>query len=267
MANLNREQAPFPGEFWDAIDGAAVGAARDLLTARRFLDLEGPYGLGLTSVEAGADRVAEPGGEDGADTLVSRALAVPMLRRLCRLSTRRVAAHLNRGEPINLAPVEDAAEAVAQAEERLIYAGRPADGLPGLIHGEGRLRVECGDWTAVDQVLEDVLAAVTRLDEHGFHGPYALALPPARYNHLFRRYAGSDLLQVDHLRTLCQNGVYKAQIEQPVLVDEHVGTLVLGQDLRVGYAGTDGAHHTLFVSESVVLRVDEPEAVCVLAGA
>jgi|GEM_PF-3739725 len=31
------------------------------------------------------------------------------------------------------------------------------------------------------------------------------------------------------------------------------------------YAGRDGIHHQLFVCESVVLRLDEPGAVCVLS--
>jgi len=48
------------------------------------------------------------------------------------------------------------------------------------------------------------------------------------------------------------------------VVDNHAGSVVLGQDLRVGYAGFDGIHYQLFVCESMVLRLDEPGAVCVV---
>ncbi len=41
MDSLNRGQAPFPEEVWKMIDAADVGAARERLTARRLLDLEG----------------------------------------------------------------------------------------------------------------------------------------------------------------------------------------------------------------------------------
>jgi len=55
MSYLNRESAPFGDDIWQKIDEAAASAARDMLTGRRFLDVEGPYGVGLTSVEVGND--------------------------------------------------------------------------------------------------------------------------------------------------------------------------------------------------------------------
>jgi uncharacterized linocin/CFP29 family protein len=111
-----------------------------------------------------------------------------------------------------------------------------------------------------------VLAAVNTLDSQGFRGPYALALSPTLYNGLFRRYAGTDMLQVEHLRRLCQHGVYKAAIEGAVLVDPRVGKLIIGQDLMAGYIGQDGVHCQLFVRESVVLRLDEPRAICTIGS-
>src|SRR5205085_62797 len=50
MDTLNRDQAPFPGDVWQMIDEAAASAARDQLTARRYLDLEGPFAMGLTGL-------------------------------------------------------------------------------------------------------------------------------------------------------------------------------------------------------------------------
>jgi uncharacterized linocin/CFP29 family protein len=49
MDYLNRQTAPFDGDLWKLIDEAAVSAAREVLTGRRFLEVEGPYGVGLTS--------------------------------------------------------------------------------------------------------------------------------------------------------------------------------------------------------------------------
>lgn len=263
MSHLNRHQAPFPETLWERIDDSARVAARDQLTTRRFLDLEGPYGPGLTTLEVGDDRELEEGAEAVSMT-VSPALPVPMLKRACRLSVRRMSAHLESGAPLDLTPVEDAAEAVARAEEQLVYAGEPRRGIRGLAAGEGQQRQQCGDWAQMNDVLNDVLAGVTRLDDSGLRGPYALVLPPQHYNRLFRRYEHSDLLQLDHLKSLCQAGVYKAEVERPLVLDVHAGTLILGQDLQVGYAGTDGAYHHLFLSESLVLRLDAPEAVCLL---
>jgi uncharacterized linocin/CFP29 family protein len=264
MDNLNREQAPFPSSIWEQIDKAAVDAARSLLTGRRFLEVEGPFGLGLTALELGADDYCRDPGEQEAGAIVSKAISVPMLRKSCRLSARRLAAFLDKEMPLSLAEVEDAAEAVARREEEFIYFGQTDFGLEGLLNAKGRNKVKAGDWSDLDNALNNVLAAITTLDNAGFHGPYSLALPPAHYNNLFRHYEHTDLLQIEHLKSLCTHGVYKAAVDKPVAVDNHAGAIVLGQDLRVGYAGSDGIHYQLFVCESMVLRLDQPDAVCVL---
>ena len=263
MDHLNRAQAPLPEFIWERIDAAAVAAASALLTGRRFLEVEGPFGPGLTAIELGADDYCRTPAEGEAGAIVSRAIAVPMLRKSCRLSARRLAGHLEKDMPLNLTEVEDAAEAVARREEEFIYSGHADSGLEGLLNGSGHREVQ-GAWSSLDAALDTVLAAITRLDDNGFHGPYALALPAAQYNNLFRHYEHTDLLQIEHLKSLCTRGVYKAALERPVVVDNHAGTVVLGQDLRVGYAGCDGIHYQLFACESMVLRLDEPGAVCVV---
>ena len=268
MDYLNRHQAPFDQSLWDAIDEAATERAREALTARRFLELEGPYGPGLTNIELGNDgycRQPEPG-EAGA--VIGRAISVPMLRKTFRLSIRRVAAYVDNGLPLDLAPAEDAAEAVAAREEEMIYRGQADFGLMGLLTAEGRNHHDGGNWGNLDEVLDDVIAGVTKLDNAGFRGPYALVLEPALYNGLFRHYPGTQLLQLEHLRRLCTAGIHKASIEGGAVVDpQQAGVLVVGQDMMAGYIGQDGIHYDLFISESIVFRLDDAEAVCTIAPA
>jgi uncharacterized linocin/CFP29 family protein len=264
MDYLNRNQAPFDDKIWDAIDKAAVDAACERLTGRRFLDVEGPFGVGLTSIEAGNDDYCRQPEAHEAGAIMGRAIPVPMLRRSFRLSIRRIAACLDSGQPLDLAPAQDAAEAVADREEELIYQGQRAFGVHGLLNAEGRQQVEGGNWSEPNAALNDVLQAATRLDEAGFHGPYALALAPALYNSLFRFIPGTDVFGLEHLRRLATAGIYKAPIEGGVLVDTRVGVLVLGQDFSAGYSSQDGVHYYLYISESIVLRIDEPRAICVI---
>jgi uncharacterized linocin/CFP29 family protein len=265
MDYLNRGAAPFSRDLWKHIDEAAVSAARDMLTGRRFLEVEGSAGVGLTAVEVGNDDFCRQPGGDEAGAVLGRAISVPMLRKSFELSIRRIAAHQEMGQPLNLSPVQTAAEAVAAREEEFIYTGQQNFGLPGLLTAEGRNRHEGGDWNNIQQALEDVLAAVNILDARGFRGPYALALPPALYNGLFRLYPGTELVQLQHLRRLCERGVYKAAIEDGVLVDPRVGRLLIGQDLMAGYIGQDGVHYQLFLTESLVLMVEEPGAICTIS--
>jgi uncharacterized linocin/CFP29 family protein len=264
MDHLNRGQAPFGSSVWDRIDAAAVKAARDRLTARRFLDVEGPYGPGLTTIEVGNDDYCRQPGPDEAGAVIARAISVPMLRKSFGLSIRRVAAHLDNGLPLNLSPVEDAAEAVAAREEEIIYHGQADFGLAGLLTAAERNRHDAGDWSELDQVINDVLAAVTKLDDAGFRGPYALVLEPALYNGLFRRYPGTELVQLEHLRRLCAEGIHKASIEGGAIIDPLAGVLIVGQDLLTGYADQDGIHYRLYLSESIVLRLDQPQAICTI---
>ena len=130
-----------------------------------------------------------------------------------------------------------------------------------------RLTAAGGDWSAIETALGDVLAAVTRLDDAGHHGPYALALAPALFNGLFRLYPGTNVLQLEHLRRLCTRGIFKASIDGGVVLDVRAATLILGQDLQAGYCGFDGVNYELFLSESIALRIDEPDAICTIAAA
>lgn len=264
MSYLNRDLAALPADVWEGIDAEAAKAARDILTGRRFLDVEGPFGVGLTALEVGADQYCRQPQPDEAGAVVSRAISVPMLRKSFSLSVRRVQGHIDMGLPLDYSSVQDAAEAVARREEEFIYYGNPEFGLEGLLTAKGRHEIAAGDWSGVEQALNDVLSAVNRLDASGFHGPYALALSPAYYNNLFRRYEGTNMLQLEHLKRLCELGVYKAGIEGAALIDSHAARIMIGQDLMTGYSGTDGIHYQLFASESMVLMLDDAEAVCVL---
>lgn len=264
MQYLNRAASGLPGETWDKIDYAAISAARDILTGRRFLSLDGIYGLGLTALEVGPEQVTQMEHQQ-AEVVLGKALAVPMLRKAYQLSIRRVQAHLSMGHPLDLSPAQDAAEAIARLEDALIYYGHGDIGLPGLMKARGSSNIPAGNWNELDEAVNDVLAAVNRLDQAGFHGPYALAMSPLLYNNLFRRYEGTNMLQLEHLRRLCEGGLYKAPIEGAVLVDPHVGDLVLGQDLITGFSGSDGVHYHFFVVESIALRLQETKAICILS--
>lgn len=264
MHYLNRGNTPLPAQIWAEIDQRAAETMKGVLTARRFLDMDGPYGIGLTSLEIGPDEFCREVGANEAAAVLSRAISMPMLRKSFKLSIRQVEAHLTMDHPLEISPVEDAAEAVARREEEFVYYGQKDFGLDGLLTARNRNTVSLADWSQVEQALNDVLKAVETLDRNGFYGPYALALSAPHYNNLFRRYEGTDMLQLDHLRRLCRLGVHKAPIEGAVLVDERACRLIVGQDAMAGYASNDGIHYHLFISESVVPLITEPKAICTL---
>jgi uncharacterized linocin/CFP29 family protein len=244
-----------------------VSAARDVLSGRRIIDVEGPYGVGLTTVEVGDDdKCREPGPEE-ASAVVSRAVSVPMIYRRFAISKRRIAAWQEMGQPANMKAAEDAGQAVAAREEEFIYQGQADFNLGGLLTVAGRQTLKAGNWSNVDEVLDNVITAVNMLDDKGYRGPYGLAMAPELYNNLFRRYPGSDLLQIEHLKRLCTRGIVKAAIDGCVLVAREIGSIVIGQDLQIAHLSSDAAHEHFAASESIVLKIEEPNAICAIVGA
>ena len=64
---MAEEQSVITAELMEQIEAAAVSAARDVISGRRIVDVEGPYGLGLTTLEVGNDdKCREPGTSDTA---------------------------------------------------------------------------------------------------------------------------------------------------------------------------------------------------------
>lgn len=263
MANkyLAREDAPFGSDLWKALDEVMIEAARGQLVGRRLLELEGPYGLGLKSVPL-KDEMTESG------LIVSDTLPLVLIYEEFDLGARDLANYERQGITLDRSAVAEAAVAAAKREEDLIFYGSDELGIPGLLTVEGATRVPLSDWSEVGVALEDLIEAVTALDEADFHGPYTLALAPARYNRLFRRYERGNQTEIEHVQALVTEGVFKA----PGLEDGGVllatgrqyASIVMAQDMTVGFIGPEGDRVAFTVSESLVPRIRRPQAICVL---
>src|ERR1043166_5562224 len=100
MAETVTPSGMLSSDLLHEIEQAAVSGARDILSGRRILDVEGPYGLGLTTLEVGNDDVCRQPGPGEASAVVSQALSIPMIYRRFSLSKRRIAAFAETGQPI-----------------------------------------------------------------------------------------------------------------------------------------------------------------------
>jgi uncharacterized linocin/CFP29 family protein len=260
---LAREDAPFGADVWQALDGAMVEAARAQLVGRRLLELEGPYGLGLKSVPL-ADKTMASG------LIASQTLPVILLQEAFDLGARDLAEFEAGGITLDRSPVAEAAITVAQREDALIFSGSEELDVPGLMTVEGANSIPLSDWGDVGTAATDLIEAVTVLDQAGFHGPYALALAPARYNLLFRRYERGNFSEMEHVKTIATDGVYKAPSmgEGGVLLatGRQVASIVMGQDMAIGFVGPEGDRIAFTISESLVPRIRRPNAICVLEG-
>ncbi len=270
MTWQDRESASFGQEVWDQLDAVARSAADEVRAARRLVGLIGPLGFDARAGVAEAEPAR--GGEDEAEERthvhVPRVRALPVLHRTFRLGARAVEALRNRGEPLTFAETAEAARNLARAEDRLLFHGHGGAGVTGLLGHPGALELPVGDWSDPARAADDLLAALTRLDEAGRHGPYAVALAPPRYYQLLRPHAGIALTPYQQLQPAFEGGIVKA----PALSDGAIVVLrsesgpraVVGQELTATYDGREGVFHRISLVESVALLPGVPGSVAIL---
>ena len=248
-----------------AIEESVLDKAKSVMTARRYLDFEGPLGAGIESLQVGpvVDREIEG---TAARVSARRAVPIPTLYSTFELPRREIEGAIHPGVPLDTGPAEDAAEEVALAEEHLLYHGVPEIGVEGIVHTPGAQRVPLSDWSTPGGAIGDVIAAADKLDAAQMHGPFALVLAPTLYNQLFRKYEGSDVLALDHLRRLAAGGIYKCYVleDSGVLVSPDLGPVVCAQDLQVSFLEVRPGTLRFTVSSAVVVRLDDPRAACAL---
>ncbi|NLD74320.1 MAG: bacteriocin family protein [Chloroflexi bacterium] len=259
---LMRDDAPIEHAVWEALDHAMVHVARSQLAGRRLLSIRGPYGLGLKAVPLG-DREGEAG------LIYSPVVPLHYIHRTFSVGARDLASHEREGTPLDTSAVAKVAMEVARAEDELLFHGAP--NTPGLLNLNGAQHVQLSNWDQLGTAANDIIRAVTTLDEAGFHGPYTLALSPGLYNLLLRRYPQGNTLEIDHIRSMATDGVHKAPVLESggVLVASgaQFASIVLGQDMTIGFIGPADHEIEFSLSESLALYVPVPQAICVLDAA
>ncbi|MDD1716258.1 MAG: bacteriocin family protein [Methanolinea sp.] len=256
---LGREDSPISPETWKLLDSAMVDSAKSYLAGRRLLEIEGPYGLGLKAVPLEDCAVSEC-------LAVSQFVPVHMIHTTFALGIRDLIAFERNGLPFSAGAVSAAALECARAEDSLIFEGMA--GSPGLLNEKEATSHKLSSWNPVGKAAEDIIQGMVRLDEKGYHGPYCLALSPARYNLLFRRYPQGQTTELEHLKGIVTDGVFKAPILKSggvlLATGKRFASIVLGQDMTIGYVGPHGDSLEFSITESLALLIREPASICVL---
>jgi len=256
---LAREDAPIGSEAWKVLDEAMMEAAKSELVGRRLLHIEGPFGLGLKVVPL-QDTEAKPG------LITSQCIPLSLIQTTFSLGMRDLAAYERDGVSLDTTAVERSTIECASLEDGLIFNG--VAGMPGLLTAKGSNKLGLSAWDEVGMAAEEIIKAMTTLDSAGFHGPYSLALSSGRYNLLFRHYPKGDFSEMEHMKTMVTEGVFKAptlEIGGVLLAaGRQYASIVLGQDITIGFVGPAGEKLEFSISESLVTLIRQPKAICIL---
>jgi len=255
---LGRREAPISAETWKLLDATMIEAAKSQLAGRRLISIEGPFGLGLKAIPLSDSEIAE--GVTG-----SPVVPVNLITSSFFLNKRDLAAS-GKDPILDLDPVAVAAIACARKEDGIIFSG--ILDTPGLLGAEGSSSLALTKWDKTGTAADQVISAVTKLDDAGFHGPYCMGLAPTQYNLLLRRYPQGDGTELDHIRTILGGDVVKAPVLKKggVLLasGRQFCSLVIGQDMSIGFNGPAGDAYEFSISESLALLIRAPESICVL---
>ena len=261
---LTREDAPFGEEIFSKLDEVVASVAKAQLSDRRLLDIEGPYGLALKSVPLN-DAVISDG---DVKVLSSATLPLPLIQTQFCLSARDLATFEETGFSLDTESVARAAMAAAEAEDSLLFDGNKKLGISGLLTADGAQSVKLGKWDEIGTAANDVIAALSALDKAGFHGPYLLALAPDLYNLLYRLLPQGFQAEMQYVESIVGSSVIKAPgiKKGGVLIAEgkQFASIVIGQDMSVGFVGPQGSDYEFKIVESLAPRIRVPASVCVL---
>ncbi len=264
---LHRKDAPFGGEVWRKIDQTVVEAAKSQLCGRRLIKTLGPVGLGLKAIPSG-DCLVEEKLPEGVQMMASRVTPLVVVQKGFSLAIRDIAAFEQSGLPLDLSEAAGAAIDCARQEDALVFNGSRTLTTKGLLNAEQALSVKLKPWDDIGAAAESIMQAVTGLDDKGFHGPYALALAPKRFNLLFRRYPQGNTTELEHIEQIITDGIVKA----PPIASGGVllctggpfASIILGQDLMTSFVGPAGNNYEFIVSETLALWLRKPESICIL---
>jgi uncharacterized linocin/CFP29 family protein len=248
----------------NALAEAVTAAARHVLAARRIATFEGPRGWDVVALPLGTlTERATPASP--AIFHVPDLVVLPEIRAAFRLPWALVET-FERGAPaLDTAAAEEAAVAVARAEDVAAFYGEPLGS--GFLMSPESPRVVAGDWTRHDQLIADLLRAVRALDDRGVAGPYEAVLASDAYYTYLAAAAPGGYPTARHLKAALA-GVHRSQVlrTRGAVFSTRGGDFILtvGGDLTVGYRSHDAEALDLFCVETVAAQLQTPHAVCLL---
>jgi len=266
MDYLSRDGSPISADLWEKIDEAVVTAASKVLVGRRFINIYGPLGAGVQSINV--DNVAElEESEDSFAVIKGRTYQhIPMISQDFSLLWRDLEYSEQTGLPVDLSAAKAAASQCALKEDEFIFMGNEELGYKGLLTEEGIIKMPISNWAEGENPFKDIAAGIASFIENGLVGKKALVVSPHLYVLLQRIQPGTGMTEFDRISRLLDCNIFTTQVLKGdkallVVAEPQYLDLVIGQDMITSYLETRNLNHYFRIIETLLLRIKNKKAV------
>ena len=265
MSHLLREHAPITEGGWDLLDSEARERLAPALAARKLVDFSGPHGWQYSATNLGRVReIADPPGQ-GVNGTQRQVLALVELRAPFSVDRSELADADRGAQDIDLEALDQAAHAIAVAENAAVFHGWQAAGITGIVEASPHDPIELGE--DCERYPRHVAKAVDALLAAGVDGPHGLALGPEAHTRVLETSEHGGYPLLEHLREIVGGPlVWAPGLKGAVVLSTRNGDFLFesGEDLSVGYESHDAGAVHLYLEESISFRVATPEAAVAL---
>ncbi len=259
MNILRKSHAPITEEAWDIINDQAKKVFNSILSARRFVDVDGPKGLNFEAVALGRLDVSE--NQKGKIKYgINKVLPLIETRSPFSLELWELDNAARGAKDLNLDAMEEAAFNIGEFEEKLIYNGFQKANVTGLKEVNKNKSDEYPE--KVENLPKIISGLISEFVKSSVEGPYSLILNTGRWEKLSSFVNGYPLKKI--IKDLIGGNIILAPaINDAFLVSTRGGDfrLTVGQDLSIGYQSHDHKSVNLYFMESFTFQIIEPAAV------
>lgn len=261
MDILRKSLAPISDAAWEEINDTAKEVLNSVLSARKFVDLQGPKGWNYPALSTGRIHVPK---DQKAKVKYGVHQVLPMVeaRIPFELDIWELDNVARGAEDIDLDALEDAAREIAKFEENAIFKGFKAGNISGL--------ASCNEYKTpvfpenAEEIIGVVADVLSQFKANSIEGPYTLVLSQDKWQKVNSFVKGYPLRK--QLENLLGGSIIMApNVEGAYIISERGGDLkmVIGQDLSIGYESHNSKTVQLYFTESFTFQIVDPAAVAV----
>lgn len=263
MDILKQQLAPINSKAWEEIHEVAKDVFENILSARKFVDVDGPFGWDFAAVNMG--KLTVPKNQKTGDINIGIRNVKPLveIRMPFKINIWDMDDIVRGSEEIEFEDLENAARKIAEFEERSIYYGLDHAAIEGITNSTAHKPLSYQN--KPDSFMQAITEAVFTMKNSHVTGPYTLVMNTEKWKEISSMFTGYPIKK--QLRELIDGQIILTQnLKDAMVITERGGDFkfTLGNDISIGYNQHDAKNVDLFFTESFTFRVIDPAAVILL---